>query len=139
MIIAIDFDGTCVKHKFPKVGEDIGAVPILKKLVDAGHQLILFTMRADREYKRDTGDPNIQDVTGTFLADAVNWFKKNNIPLWGIQTNPDQHKWTTSPKAYAQLYIDDAGLGCPLTTDGEGNIFADWDGIEQLLFHKGIL
>ena len=26
MIIAIDFDGTCVTHEYPKIGKDIGAV-----------------------------------------------------------------------------------------------------------------
>ncbi len=25
MIIAIDFDGTCVTHMYPKIGRDIGA------------------------------------------------------------------------------------------------------------------
>jgi hypothetical protein len=33
MIIAVDFDGTCVTHDFPHVGKDIGAVPVLKELV----------------------------------------------------------------------------------------------------------
>jgi len=28
MEICIDFDGTCVTHEFPKVGKDIGAVPV---------------------------------------------------------------------------------------------------------------
>ena len=43
MIIAVDFDGTCVAHEFPKVGKDIGAAPILKKLVEKGHRLF-FTL-----------------------------------------------------------------------------------------------
>ena len=42
MIIAVDFDGTCVTHKYPDIGEDIGAVPVLKELVDKGHRLILL-------------------------------------------------------------------------------------------------
>lgn len=46
MIIAVDFDGTCVAHEFPKVGKDIGAAPILKKLVEKGHKIILYTMRS---------------------------------------------------------------------------------------------
>lgn len=45
MIIAVDFDGTCVTHDFPRVGKDIGAVPVLKELVECGHKLILHTMR----------------------------------------------------------------------------------------------
>ena len=49
MEICIDFDGTCVTHEFPKVGKDIGAVSVLKKIVEAGHKIILFTMRSDIE------------------------------------------------------------------------------------------
>ena len=45
MYIAVDFDGTCVTHEYPKVGKDIGAAPVLKKLIKEGHQLILHTMR----------------------------------------------------------------------------------------------
>ena len=102
MTINLDFDGTVVTHAFPHVGKDIGAVPVLKALTDAGHQLILFTMRSDRKEKgAEIEDPTIMDVTGNFLTDAVNWFKENDIPLYGIQTNPTQSTWTTSPKSYA--------------------------------------
>ena len=43
MIIAVDFDGTCVTHDYPRVGKDIGSVPVLKRLVEEGHQLIIWT------------------------------------------------------------------------------------------------
>ena len=46
--IAIDFDGTCVTHEYPNVGRDIGAAPVLRKLVENGHKLILWTMRDDK-------------------------------------------------------------------------------------------
>lgn len=119
MVIAIDFDGTCVAHEYPKVGKDIGAIPVLKRLVDNGHQLILWTMRS-----------------GDYLHDAVNWFKENNIPLYGIQRNPTQDAWTTSPKAYAELYIDDAALGAPLTNIGVENErpYIDWEKIGTMLW-----
>lgn len=97
MIIAIDFDGTCVTHDYPNVGKDIGAAPVLRQLVENGHQLMLWTMRS-----------------GETLADAVKWFSDNKIPLWGINENPEQHTWTKSKKQYAQMYIDDAALGMPL-------------------------
>lgn len=141
MIIAIDFDGTCVTHEFPRVGKDIGAVPVLKKLTDNGHKLILFTMRSNRTDNKPTGDNNIQNVTGQFLDDAVNWFKQNDIPLYGIQTNPTQTQWTTSPKAYAELYIDDAALGCPLKYDAalSKNHFVDWRKLKKLLTKKGLI
>lgn len=140
MIIAIDFDGTCVTHEFPKIGKDINAVPILKALVENGHQLVLFTMRSD--IINPTGDNkelHLQD--GNYLTDAVNWFNNNEIPLYGIQINPTQHTWTTSPKAYAQMYIDDAALGCPLKYDKEytEHPFVDWDTVYDILKKKGIL
>lgn len=113
MDILIDFDGTCVTHEFPKVGKDIGAVPVLKELVKNGHNLILFTMRSDVENPQ-SDDDTIMCESGNYLTDAVNWFKDNEIPLYGIQRNPTQDSWTTSPKAYGQLMIDDSALGCPL-------------------------
>lgn len=132
MVIAVDFDGTCVYHDYPNIGGDIGAIPVLKKLVDQGHQLILFTMRS-----------------GSELTDAVKWFLVNDIRLYGIQYNPTQAVWTCSNKCYAELYIDDAALGCPLVPYGEdegpngepihGRSFVDWSGVEKLLIEAGIL
>lgn len=102
MIIAIDFDGTCVTHEYPNIGKQIGASRVIQQLVDAGHDIILYTMRSGKE-----------------LADAEEWFYNNIFKegweLYGVNNNPKQITWTTSPKVYAQLYIDDAALGCPLT------------------------
>ena len=140
MIIAIDFDGTCVTHDFPKVGKDIGAVPILKMLVENGHQLVLFTMRSDI-IKPKSKDYNIHAKGGKYLTAAVNWFKKHDIPLYGINVNPAQKEWTHSPKAYAQLYIDDAALGCPLILDKtkSDRPFVCWHTVGQHLAHIGVI
>ena len=141
MTINIDFDGTCVTHDFPRVGKEIGAVPVLKRLVANGHQLILFTMRSDRKEAKDTLDPTIQNVTGEFLTNAVKWFEKHGIPLYGIQTNPTQSNWTTSPKSYAELMIDDSSFGCPLKYDLElsNRPFVDWVIIEEWLENNNII
>lgn len=125
LVIGVDFDGTCVTHEFPRIGQDIGAVPVLKELVEAGHKLILWTMRSDG--RADGSTP---------LSDAVAWFAENEIPLWGIQRNPTQDSWTTSPKAYCSIYIDDAGLGAPLLpgrTPGE-KPFIDWKAVRAYFF-----
>lgn len=123
MFIVIDFDGTVVTHDYPRVGKNIGAVPVLRKLVDKKHQLILFTMRSGKE-----------------LDQAVNWFKENDIPLFGIQTNPTQHEWTSSPKAYGQLIIDDAALGCPLMySDLSNRPYVNWVIVEDYLVESGII
>jgi len=122
MDIVIDFDGTVVTHEFPLVGRDVGAVPVLKDLVNNGHNLILFTMRS-----------------GEFLSAAVEWFHYSEIPLYGIQENPTQGSWTTSPKAYGQLIIDDAALGCPLVhPDGE-RPYVDWKRVKTKLRAIGVL
>lgn len=133
MIIAIDFDRTCVTHEYPKVGKDIGSIPVLKKLVEQGHQLILWTMRCDSGVESGLFESG--------LTDAINWFKENDIPLYGIQRNPTQDNWTKSPKAYAQLYIDDAALGCPLKQDStySDRPFVDWKKVEKILVDKGII
>ena len=139
--VNIDFDGTVVTHAFPHIGKDIGAVPVLKALTDAGHKLILFTMRSDRHKKGETGDVAILDVTGSFLTQAVKWFDDNNIPLYGIQSNPSQGAWTTSPKSYAELMIDDSALGCPLKYDRKisNRPFIDWKAVEKLLKNKNLI
>ena len=139
MIIALDFDGTCVTHEFPNVGKDIGAVPVLKELVAKGHKLILWTMRSDREVLGAIRNEFIIDEKGTFLTDAVNWFKENDIPLYGIQKNPTQINWTTSPKCYAERYIDDSAMGTPLIKSKENRPFVDWRKMRKLLIKEGIL
>jgi hypothetical protein len=120
--IVIDCDGTVMTHDYPRIGKDIGAVPVLKELIDNKHQLILFTMRS-----------------GKTLNDAVNWFKENEISLFGIQTNPTQHEWTDSPKAYGQLIIDDAAAFAPLRLDlsYSNRPFIDWDKMRDELVRTG--
>ena len=114
MIIAIDFDGTCVKHAYPNIGEDIGAIPVLKKMIADGHQLILNTMRS-----------------GELLANAVDWFNNNGVYLSGVNHCPGQSTWTSSPKVYANIYIDDANLGCPTINDADERTYVDWRVIAQ--------
>jgi hypothetical protein len=141
MTINIDFDGTCVTHSFPQIGKSIGAAPVLKKLTDAGHQLILFTMRSNRITFKEINHHIVPDTKGTFLNDAIQWFIDNDIPLYAVQSNPDQHNWTESPKSYAEMMIDDSALGCPLKYDPElsGRPFVDWIKVEEILIKSGII
>lgn len=119
MIIAVDFDGTCVKHAYPKIGEDIGAVPVLKEMVRQGHKIVLNTMRS-----------------GELLDEAAQWFTDNGIELTGKNFCPGQATWTSSPKVFAQVYIDDAALGAPTIMDEKGNIFIDWQVVAKAFGYK---
>jgi hypothetical protein len=134
MYIVVDFDGSVVTHDFPRMGKDIGSVPTLKKLVENGHQLILFTMRS-KFLDKKSGD--VKDT----LTPAVQWFKDNDIELFGIQTNPTQGMWTQSPKAYGELIIDDAAFGCPLKMDKNlsDRPFIDWVVVEKGLIEMNLI
>lgn len=124
MEICIDFDGTCVTHEYPNIGRSIGAMPVLRDLQDSGHQLILFTMRSGKE-----------------LAEAVIYLEQNGIVLYGINSNPTQREWTASPKAYGQLYIDDAALGAPLVnpSNPRERPYIDWSMVRSMLVRRGVL
>jgi hypothetical protein len=118
MNIAIDFDGTIVEHVFPEIGKPVpGAFKWMKRLQKAGAKLILWTMRSDGQSHGDV------------LSQAVELCRDNGIEFFGVNGNPEQHTWTTSPKAYAHVYVDDAAFGCPLRENPRvgGKPFVDWD------------
>ena len=122
--IAIDFDGTCVEHDYPAVGLEVeGAVETLRALSKRGHRLILFTMRS-----------------GEKLEAAVRWFRDRKIELWAVNENPEQRSWTTSPKVYADYYIDDSALGCPkMFIDGVRHPVVNWSKVRTMLEYNRVL
>lgn len=141
MIIAVDFDGTCVTHEFPNVGKDIGAVPVLKRLVEKGHHIILNTMRSHSNGKVGNFDKNDNPIERDTLQDAIDWFERNGIPLLGVNENPTQKRWTSSPKIFAHIYIDDAALGVPLKSDPQlsDRPYVNWKEIMNWLVINGIV
>jgi FMN phosphatase YigB (HAD superfamily) len=119
MIIAIDFDGTLCDHRFPEIGNEVPeAFKYLKEFQEAGAKLVLWTMRSDG--REDGFNP---------LTEAIEWCKERGIEFWSHNSNPEQSSWTSSPKCYAHLYIDDAAFGCPLKTNPRsgGRPFVDWN------------
>ena len=109
MIIAVDFDGTIVEHKFPDIGKEIpNAFKVLKLLKADGHILILWTYRAGEE-----------------LQKAVKYCKRNGLEFHAINKNSDDEDFdfTYSRKIYADIYIDDRNLlGLP-----------DWNTIHKIV------
>lgn len=124
IVVAVDFDATCVDHRYPDRGRSVpGAARVLRRLTGAGHRLILLTMRS-----------------GPTLDAAVEWFHGLDIPLWAVNENPEQKTWTESPKVYANLYIDDAALGCPLVElGGFKRPCVDWEEVERILEARGLI
>lgn len=123
-VIAVDFDGTCVEHNYPAIGMDVeGAVEVLRTLNKHGHRIILNTMRS-----------------GQRLEAAVRWFRDRKIELWAVNRNPEQEQWTSSPKVYADIYIDDSALGCPLIfLEGVRRPVVDWKRVRRALESDGVL
>lgn len=125
MYICVDFDGTVVDHRYPEIGEAVpGAITWLKKLQRYGVRLILFTMRGESSKGRN------------LLQEAVDYLEENGVVLYGVNRNPDQDSWTNSPKAYGEIYVDDAAFGCPLIeVKGFSRPCVDWKKVGPHLEH----
>ena len=103
MIIAVDFDGTIVEHRYPEIGKEIPfAVATLKELQKDGHKLILWTVRE-----------------GEYLEAAVKWCEERGLRFIAVNRNLDENgpgeSLDTNPsysrKLKAQLFIDDRNIG----------------------------
>jgi hydroxymethylpyrimidine pyrophosphatase-like HAD family hydrolase len=97
MIIAVEFDGTIVQHKYPEIGSEIPfAIESLIALQKQGHQLILWTYR-----------------TEDFLFDAVQFCEQRGLEFYAVNSNYPEEEFddSVSRKIYADLYIDDRNFG----------------------------
>ena len=99
MVIAVDFDGTIVEHKYPKIGNELPfATETLKELIKDGHQLILWSVRE-----------------GDLLQEAVDWCHERGVDFWEINREypeEEEHKNNNfSRKLKVEMFIDDRNLG----------------------------
>lgn len=97
MIIAVDFDGTIVQHRFPKIGKELPfATLTLKKLQEDGHRLILWTYR-----------------TGKLLDEAVQFCESKGVSFYAINKSFPEEKFIEHDprKIHADLFIDDRNVG----------------------------
>lgn len=98
MIIAVDFDGTIVEHRYPEIGKEIPfATTTLKMLMKEQHRLILWTVRK-----------------GKTLDEAVAWCKERGVEFYAINKNYPEEKVEEGgeySKINADLFIDDLNLG----------------------------
>jgi predicted HAD superfamily phosphohydrolase YqeG len=117
-IVGVDFDGTIVEHQYPNIGPEVdGAIDWLRRLQAANVKLMLWTMRDNQT-----------------LTAAVAYCAARGITFWGVNSNPEQSGWSSSTKQFAHAYIDDAAIGCPLTTPAGGRPFADWSIIGPMVW-----
>lgn len=100
MIIAVDFDGTIVEHKYPKIGKEIPfAIETLRTFVAEGHKLILWTSR-----------------DGELLDEALDFCRQRGLEFYAINSNYPpgalfKQQAGRSCKVVADVYIDDRNIG----------------------------
>lgn len=112
-VIAVDFDGTVVEHKYPAIGKEmLFAFATLKALQQKGHKLILWTFRA-----------------GTTLQEAIDYCKKNGIEFYAVNKNYPEEVYdeNISRKINADIFIDDRNVGG----------FLGWSDVWQTLHPEG--
>ena len=113
MTIAVDFDGTIVEHRYPKIGEEIPfATETLKILAQERHKLILSTVRE-----------------GELLEEAIEWCRQRGVFFYSVNKDyPEEEKSHNgfSRKLKADLFIDDRNLGG----------LPDWGTIYQMIHEQ---
>jgi hypothetical protein len=128
MTIAVDFDGTVVEWGTHRPMVDVpGAVRWLREWVKAGAQIVLWTVRCDSP-----------EHWGPMLQEAVDWYARHGIPLHGVNGNPSNPDWYTSPKPHVDLVVDDINFGIPLRESARvgGRAFVDWDVVGPAVLKK---
>ena len=77
MIIAVDFDGTIVAHKYPEIGQEVPfAIDTLKMLIKDQHRLILWSVRE-----------------GALLDEAVEWCRARGVEFYAVNKDyPERRK-----------------------------------------------
>lgn len=99
MIIAVDFDGTIVEHRYPQIGrEKPFVIATLKRLQAERNLLILWSVRE-----------------GRLLEEAVAFCRERGLEFYAVNSNTPEDESDTpvarSRKVSADMYIDDRNVG----------------------------
>lgn len=99
MVIAVDFDGTIVEHRYPEIGRERPfATQTLRMLMEDQHQLILWSVRE-----------------GELLDEAVEWCRQRGVEFYAVNKDyPEEEKDNNqhfSRKLKADYFIDDRNIG----------------------------
>ena len=99
MLIAVDFDGTIVEHRYPEIGKEIPfAIETLKKLAAERHRIVLWSVRE-----------------GKLLDEAVAFCRERGLEFYAVNRDyPEEEAERNrhfSRKIKADVFIDDRNLG----------------------------
>lgn len=97
-VIVVDFDGTLVENKYPKVGKlRKNAKEVMMRLMEDGHEIVINTCRA-----------------GIFEGAVYEFMDKHEIPYDYINCNLPkliEQYGMDCRKISGDIYIDDKSLG----------------------------
>ena len=97
MLIAVDFDGTIVEHRYPAIGRELPfATDTLRRLTADGHRLILWTVRE-----------------GQLLDEALEWCKEHGVTFYAVNRDYPEQEFGegVARKIKVDVVIDDRNLG----------------------------
>jgi len=121
-ILAIDFDGTIVRHEFPYIGAlKPNAKEVINNLYDRGFGIFIWTCRDSTFHPKLV--EKFEDAEPTVFH-VHDFLEKEGIKYDGININHPELEFHPVPKIYADIYIDDKQLG---------GIPSDWKLIKALI------
>lgn len=152
MKIYLDFDGTVVEHQYPKIGRaNFGAVEVVKRLQDAGHDVELNT------YRRDAADGTLEQALEYLNEGAwrvvLDRSKRDEFQLKPIKATKNKihpSPWKLFDNDEIEIYgketgepyifIDDSATNMCLKPAAMTNgMMVDWDKVVEELIKLQIL
>jgi hypothetical protein len=130
MIIYLDFDGTVVEHQYPLVGRvNPGSFMVIEKLANAGHDIILNTMRS-----------NFEDNSLEMSIEFMNNYPYSNFVVKSWRSNKLlPSKWERPSTKMTRIFIDDIADNIPMR-DGfhEGSYMVNWAELDRIFEETGL-
>ena len=139
--IYLDFDGTVVEHAYPDIGRcNFGCVEVIQKLQQAGHEIVLNTMRC--EFNDGSLEKAIEwfDKAWMFVTDKSKRddFSLLPIPATTFKHSPFVWNWWLFEQDHI-IVIDDLTKDIPLKPCAMTNGYmVDWEELDKQFIQKGI-
>lgn len=140
--IYLDFDGTVVEHTFPKMGRcNFGCFEVIKKLQDAGHEIVLNTYRADiGEVPLREALSMVNDMCEYFIKDRSKRGEFELVPIVALdkKIHPPRFDMLEALRS-GVLFIDDNSYGTPLKVAVmSSGLMVNWDALDAIFEEYGL-
>lgn len=143
MIIYLDFDGTIVEQRYPLIGKyNEGSLTVIKKLQDAGHDIIINTFRANcskSSLKQALNFLNNKEMKSEDILEKIENININEIHQFNkIKIHPHWWDWEHFFDNNF-IFIDDHSQGIPLKENSsKDGWIVDWKELNKQFIDNGI-